>query len=225
MTPWHARIDRVIRWLKWPTAIFSTAALPTVFWAIYGLGRDIGSEPWRIVSFLIGIAIFMVAWRSWLATTRIGNWLIQFEHELTHMIFAILTFHPVIGFRASVARGSHIRFVGEGNWLITAAPYFFPTAAVFLWFFSWFLPIQFLPWSSLALGIAMGYHIVSTIRETHVEQNDLKEIGFGFSWLFLPFANLWILGLLVAFAHRGVAGVSLFLGRMVEPLRWIYGWF
>ncbi len=144
MTPWHARIDRVIRWLKWPTAIFSTAALPTVFWAIYGLGRDIGSEPWRIVSFLIGIAIFMVAWRSWLATTRIGNWLIQFEHELTHMIFAILTFHPVIGFRASVARGSHIRFVGEGNWLITAAPYFFPTAAVFLWFFSWFLPIQFL---------------------------------------------------------------------------------
>lgn len=214
------RIDHLINAVKWPSALISAVFLPSVVYATYGLVQDVIANPMPIVSFVIGAGIFLFLWRSWLATTSLGNWLIQFEHELTHMIFAMLTFHSIVGFRASVSKGSHIKFIGQGNWLITSAPYFFPTAAVLFWMMSWFLPIQWLPWSSLALGFAMGYHLISTYRETHVEQGDLQQIGFVFSWLFLPTINLLMIGLIVAFSHNGLTGMSAFVGRMFEPLTW-----
>ena len=93
-----------------------------------------------LLPFAGGALAFALMWRRWLGRGRWGRFLIALEHESTHALFALLTFHPIVGFRASLGRGGEVRFIGRGNWLITAAPYFFPTAAVLLFVVAFFLP-------------------------------------------------------------------------------------
>ena len=151
-----------------------------------------------------------------------GRFLITLEHESTHALFAILCWHRIVGFRASLGRGGHVRFTGRGNWLIAVAPYFFPTAALLLFLVAYFLPFPGLPWQSFLLGVALGYHIVSTIRETHHDQTDFKQLGMLFCWLFLPAANMAVVGLLIAFAHDGSQGIHDWLHNVLEPARWLF---
>lgn len=219
------RVDKLINLLKWPVAFASAALTPLLAWAFLRLLGDVMQRPWNLMWFCIGVFAFVSLWRSWLASNRFGNWLIQFEHELTHLIFAVATFHPIVGFRASPSKGSHVRFLGKGNWLITVGPYFFPTAAVFLWCIACFLPFGVLfPWTSLILGIAVGYHCVSTFRETHWDQTDLQELTAQFCWMFLPSSNLLVLGILIAYSHDGFTGIHQFTTRMIEPLSILYGY-
>jgi hypothetical protein len=74
------------------------------------------------------------------------------------------------------------------------------------------------------LGIALGYHFVSTYRETHREQTDLKVLGSMFSWMFLPAANLLMVGFLIAFAHNGMDGVKEWLADSRQPFDAILAW-
>lgn len=207
------QIDRVVAWLKWPAAILAIVSLP--FWvvALLMLVWDVLQSPLRILPFAVGVTAFVLLWKSWFNKRPLGNWAIQFEHEVTHLLFAWLTLHRVVGFRASLAEGSQVQIRGHGNWLITSAPYFFPTLAVVLWIVSWLLPIPFLPWSSLVLGFAVGYHVVSTWRETHRDQDDLKQLGWRFVWLFLPTANIVMLGCMLAYSFNGFEAVFAFLKR------------
>lgn len=45
--------------------------------------------------------------------------------------------------------------------------------------------------------------LVSTWQETHGEQEGLRNVGFSFSWLFLPGANLLCYGMLLAYELGG----------------------
>jgi hypothetical protein len=144
--------------------------------------------------------------------------MITLEHELTHAIFAWATGHRIVGFRASLGRGGEVRFMGRGNWLITLAPYFFPTAALGLLFIAYLMPASILPWPGFFLGMALGFHVVSTYRETHRDQSDLKLVGARFCWMFLPTANLAVLGLLVAWAHGGSTDVQVWFDHVRAPL-------
>ena len=68
---------------------------------------------------------YVVVWWCFFRRSRF-TLILTLEHEITHALFAIVTFHRVTGLRATAFRGGQVRFVGEGNWLITVAPYFFP---------------------------------------------------------------------------------------------------
>jgi hypothetical protein len=61
-------------------------------------------------------------------------------------------------------------------------------------------------WVALALGFFFAYHQLSTYRETHREQTDLLQTSWLFAALFLPAANLMMIGTVLAFAQRGWAG-------------------
>ncbi len=114
-----------------------------------GLIRLIGhvlSQPLGAVPLALGIAGFLFVWRRWLNQSALGRWLIAFEHELTHAIFAWCTGHRITAIHASADSGGEVRFVGRGNWLITLAPYFFPTAAIVL------LLLAYLMRSTFCLG-------------------------------------------------------------------------
>ena len=150
--------------------------------------------------------------------------MITLEHESTHALFAVLTLHRIVGFRASMGRGGEVRFTGRGNWLIAVAPYFFPTVALLLFLLAYLLPFPGLPWQGFLLGVALGYHIVSTARETHRDQTDLKQLGLTFCWLFLPAANLAVVGLLVSFAHAGSDGTSLWFDSSWQPVVYVQNW-
>lgn len=215
-TTWTARIDRALSWLKWPVAVLTLISTPFLLWACVRLLYDIAKAPWGLIFFALGIVGFFWVWKRFLNRSKWGAWLIHFEHELTHLLFALLTFHAVLGFRATGEKESYVRIRGDGNWLVMIAPYFFPTAAIFLWALSSFISFGMLP-SGLALGFAVGYHIVSTWKETHAGQDDLQRLSFRFCWMFLPAANLLVLGLLIAYSHAGSDGVRLFLSRIVHP--------
>ena len=186
--------------------------------------RLMHSPSWSLVPFGCGIAVFIFLWRRWLSSLAIGRWLVTMEHEVTHAIFAFVTAHKIVGIRATMTEGGEVRYEGRGNWLITAAPYFFPTAALVLSLLAYLLPFPNLPWPSFLLGIALGYHFVSTYRETHRDQTDLKQLGSSFCWMFLPAANLIMVSFLIAFAYNGTEGVQAWIADSRQPFEAIVAW-
>jgi hypothetical protein len=217
--PLSGRIDTCVNWLKWPAAIASMAILPLVAWALLRVIAMLTASPTAsLIPFVGGIFLFSVLWRRWLSKSRWGAFFITLEHESTHALFALLTGHPIVGFRASLGKGGEVRFAGAGNWLITAAPYFFPTAAILLFLLAFFLPFAALPWQSFLLGVALSYHVISTWRETHRDQTDLHNLGRSFCWMLLPAANIAVVGLLIAFSHSGSDGMHSWLEFVREPI-------
>lgn len=216
------RIDRGVNWLKWPAAAITLLISPLFAWALLRMAvLAITAPSTSLIPFAGGIVLFVVLWRRWLGKSRWGAFLITLEHESTHALFAMLTGHPIVGFKASLGQGGEVRFAGAGNWLITTAPYFFPTAALILFLLAFFLPFAALPWQSFLLGVALAYHVISTWRETHRDQSDLRVVGKSFCWMFLPAANLAVVGLLIAFSHSGREGMQSWFDFVLEPIKYV----
>lgn len=205
-------LDNLINLTKWPLAIL-------FFFGIIPLGQTILFYYQKVITnwydismFAIGFA-FMVA--CWIFLIQSKNSIAAtLEHEITHALFAILTFHKVINIQASWENtNGSMAFKGKGNWLITIAPYFFPTLTIAFIFIggvlSAFLGKQ-ISWLAIALGVTIGYHFLAVLFEIHREQTDLKKVGWFFSFLFLPSANLLSYSLVLAFVDRGIDGVVYF---------------
>jgi hypothetical protein len=212
-------IDLVLHWLKWPVACLTLLLLPGTVFAGFDLIRRIADQPELIWPFLAGCALYAVLWRLVFRHRVFGTLLSTFEHELTHALFALATLHPVTGFRATAHRGGHVSLRGRGNWLITIAPYFFPTACVFVGLMSWLVSVGSTVWSSGLMGFAFAYHVVSTKEETHPGQSDLRRVGFLFAAMFLPTAVLVSMGGVVAFSCGGWELWGSFLGNVLHHSR------
>ena len=210
-------LDRLIEIAKWPTGLLAVIVLPTTFMS--SLRVLIGEFPsTRYLTFTVGALCYILVAR-WLQRIRLfGTFFSTLEHELTHAFVAILTFHPVLSIRSTWRNGGHIRILGRGNWLITIAPYFLPTISVILMPVVWLAPFPFSIGAVAAQGVSWGYHVWSTVHETHRGQSDLKKVGWIFSWIFLPTANLISMVGILAFAVGGWAGLRTFL---VNCIPWI----
>ena len=140
-----------------------------------------------------------------------GSALTIFAHESTHMLAALLTFHKPKGMSIRDGEGGSFTYQGKGNWLITIAPYFFPTFPV-LWMLVgiWFQyqGQTFPSWYIMTFGFLVGYYIVSNFYQIHSEQTDFKKVGYFFSMMFIPGANLLLMGYLLSFALRGCVALS-----------------
>ncbi len=216
---WSDRIDQWVNVCKWPAAVIALMLTPALCWSSLQLvSRIISSPSWSLFPCAGGLILFVFMWRKWLGRLSVGRWLVTMEHEITHAIFAVLTLHKIVSIRATLGSGGEVHYEGKGNWLITAAPYFFPTAALILSLIAFILPFPGLPWPSFLLGVALGYHFVSTYRETHRDQSDLKELGLLFCWMFLPAANVAIIAFLIAYAHSGNTGVEAWIADTKQPL-------
>ncbi|NQV28166.1 MAG: M50 family metallopeptidase [Rhodopirellula sp.] len=212
------RIDRFVGWLKWPVAVVALVVLVPSLLASFELLVTCGRHPETILPFIGGAGLYLLAWlwtiRRWRTTL-----LSTFEHEFTHALFAILTLHRVTELKATWSRGGHVRIIGLGNWLITVAPYFFPTVCFFL--IPLFRLLTFVPsnFADAIIGAAFIYHITSTMRETHGGQTDLKLVGYLFSTMFLPTAILVSHGTVLAFAWDGMKGISIFWSDIATHLQ------
>lgn len=90
------------------------------------------------------------------------------DHELTHALFAWLTFVSVRGILASdgsdagahEGRVGHVLLDGD-NWLILIAPYFLPTASILVLIMVWVLAAEPTILASVLLGVATAWSIVS----------------------------------------------------------------
>jgi hypothetical protein len=222
---WAASIDWAIEGLKWPVAVAMLGTLPLFAWGLVRLVGHVLWQPLGTLPLAVGVGGFVFLWQRWLKRSGMMRWLIAFEHELTHAIFAWCTGHRILAIHASADKGGEVRFVGRGNWLITLAPYFFPTAALVLLLLAYLMPIWFLPWRGFFLGVALGFHIISTYKETHRDASDLQLVGSKFCWMFLPTANLAVIGLIIAWAHGGADDVKVWAAQVREPITLLINYF
>lgn len=158
--------------------------------------------PGSAVAFLVGFVGFAILWRQF---RRHFQMICTFEHEVTHLIFGLLFLKMPHSFVATRHDGGYVEMSG-GNFVITLAPYFFPTISYFL------LPLVFLVstnyhWMVFGiLGASTAFHIVSTWADLHWEQSDLHKAGIPFSVAFLLVANLVFHGGMQALVFYGANG-------------------
>ena len=226
MNPLARFLDRLLAVLKWPIAIVALILAPGLLYALYFVLRDVARHPHGSVAFLVGAGLYSLLWMG-LGGRRMGFWA-TLEHEFTHALFAWATFHPVVGFGATMHGGGHIRYLGKGNWLIAIAPYFFPTVSL--------IAIAVLTWApghhemlgGAVLGVTVAYHALSTWSETHRHQTDLREVGWLFCLPFLVSANAFVFGLLISYAC-GVRSLTAHLDHVRGPsmafFHWLLHWF
>ena len=198
VNPLARMFDRLLALLKWPVAVVALVLAPGMVYALGFVVRDIARSPGSCAPFLLGALAYAVVWFL-LGGRRLGFWA-TLEHELTHALFAWATFHPVVGFRATMRGGGHIRYLGRGNWLIAIAPYFFPTVSLLAIAALTWAPGRHLVLGGALLGVTVAYHALSTWSETHRHQTDLREVGWLFCVPFLVTANAFVFGLLLAYA-------------------------
>lgn len=211
----HRTSAIILAILKWPIALLFAASLPVVIVALVAqinVTMTTSTHRWPLI---YGMLAYILIWFFLLRKTSI-NWLSTLEHELTHCIFAWLTWNRVTALHASWRSGGHMRFTGTSNWLMLTAPYFFPTVTVFTLLAMAIFGASYNAIFMWITGASISYHGISTFIETHCNQSDLKEVGILFSWLFLPAANAISFALILAYVNGGTTGIGRLFRLLVD---------
>lgn len=198
-------IDRFIELFKWPMAIYMLLSLPAYIQSLYYF--QFARLPYLIL--LAGFFLFFIS-RSMMDASVKTNMEIA-AHEMTHAFFALLTLHKVNGIRVNPDEsGGNMSFEGEGNWLIVIAPYFFPlfgfAVMIAISIYTLYAPTNWIMFG--VLGFFIGYHLDTVGSQIHEKQTDLPKVSYKFCAMFLPSANLWAIGSMLAFNTQSWAGVS-----------------
>ena len=197
-------INQVIELLKWPAALFMLVSLPALFQSLAWFKF----MQLKYFAMFGGFFIYFIS-KSMSDASLKSNMQIL-AHELTHAFFALLTFHKVKSIKlAEDDSGGSMSFEGEGNWLIVVAPYFFPLFAFFLMLFvpllGHFIPALLI---NAIIGYLLAYHLDTVASQIHDKQTDFAKVSAKFCWMFLPGANLWVIGFLLAFNSKQWLGVQ-----------------
>ena len=174
------------------------------------------------VTILVGFFGYFLLWVLFFSKRSAGSFFSTFEHELTHALFAWITFKKVTGLQATWNSGGVCYIEGGENWLIYIAPYFFPTLMLIPMILSVVVDRQYFDSIEVMLGAVMAYHMTSTYVETHRGQTDLQETGFLFAALFLPTANVMIYGwALIYFLDGPYKATNYVLSCWASALQWV----
>lgn len=201
-------IDTAMAWLKWPAAAWVALSVPRLALVDLDLLRD--SLMMSLAPFWLGMVGYLLVWGGVLRQRVWGSFLPTLLHELTHGLFAVLTFHRILSMRATWSSGGEIEYTGPGNWLITIAPYFFPLAIVLAVPLLEMLPLEDTVLLVL-LGVVFGFESASMWRQVHRHQPDLQRVGVVFTVAFLPGALLWTYGAVLSLVLHGSSGMLRFL--------------
>ncbi len=200
----QAALDKLINLLKWPVAIWLLFSLPAYIQSL----DSFKFASWKYLALFAGFFCFFIA-RSFMdSSAKVGMEVLA--HELTHAFFAFLTFHKVKGISINQDdSGGNMSFEGEGNWLIIIGPYFFPLfgliAMITISIYTMFAPMNLI--INGVIGFFIGYHLDTVGSQIHEKQTDLPKVGYYFCAVFLPPANLWMIGSMLAFNSKGWQGV------------------
>ena len=174
------------------------------------------------LTILVGFIGYFLLWVFFFSKRSAGSFFSTFEHELTHALFAWITFKKVTGLQATWNSGGVCHIEGGKNWLIFIAPYFFPTLMLIPMGLSVIVDRQYYDSIEVMLGAVMAYHMTSTYVETHRGQTDLQETGFLFAALFLPTANVMIYGWgLIYFLDGPYKATNYVLSCWASALQWV----
>lgn len=196
-------IDKIINLFKWPIALYMLFSLPALFSSL----DFFNFINFKSLALCTGFFMYFIAKTISDSSVRISMQIVA--HELTHSFFALITFHKIKHIRLDPeGSGGEMGFVGVGNWLIVIAPYFFP-----LFGFFYMLLMSYLPQNLIfngVLGYFLGYHMDTVGSQIHDKQTDLPKVSYKFCWMFLPGANLWIIGSFLAYNSKGWESVKIY---------------
>lgn len=211
-------INVILSILKWPIGLLVLAITVPAFYAnVTFLNTYI--TKYALIWFFLPMLATALFW--FVIPGLSGSFLAIFEHEATHMLFAVLTGHKPHSIDVKQDVGGSFSFYGKGNWLIALSPYFFPTFAVLVMLASLFYiylqtPLPDIYWA--VLGVLTGYHIVAGFMQIHPKQTDFKDGGYLFSLIFLPGINLLKLGMLLSYGTLGWNGIRIFIGLLLKQI-------
>jgi Peptidase M50B-like len=218
----NQKIASVLGVVKWPLAILCAAYFPATAIALGEELLGIVRGMHFLVPFIAGATLYLAIWLLFMRRIKV-DFFSTLEHEITHCIFAWLTFNRVVGLKATLRSGGTTHYQGTPNWLIQTSPYFFPTVTIVLLIVMHFVGPQHLLLMYGLLGASIVYHVISTWAEAHHRQTDLRQAGLVFSLMFLPTANLIFYALIIAFLRFGSGGFAQLFAALAHspanPLR------
>lgn len=201
-------IDLLFKVVKWPVALFLLISVPALLQS-YNYFEFNNIEFYAFA----GGAVFYLETMIF-AGYNISRTMQIISHELTHTLFAYLTFHDAGRIRVNPDdSGGEMIVKGGGNWLITLAPYFFPLFS--------FLYMLLMPGLVVAsenhflvhgiFGYFFGYYWGTVLSQVHPQQTDIIKEGYLFSTIFIVGANLYVTGIILAFNSKLWSGVKDYL--------------
>ena len=116
-------LDRLINLLKWPCVVLSVWALFPSSQACYEILIYSLDKTELLFPLFVGGFAYLVISRIVVGKKKQG-WFSTLEHELTHALFALITFHKVNGIQTTASQGGVIEIQNGNNWLIIISPYF-----------------------------------------------------------------------------------------------------
>jgi hypothetical protein len=136
-----------------------------------------------------------------------SSYFATFEHELTHNLWAILTLNKPAGFHINDDGTGEFEYYGKSNFLQMLGPYVTLTLSFLLIPAYYVIKEEFHFYYFILLGLSVGYHTASTIKETGFFQTDIQRQGRFFSVIFIIFGNLFSYGIVLSFLinrHQGM---------------------
>ena len=214
----NSYLNKFIEILKWPIGILTLVlTVPALYSDMYVFEKLTNSDVLLTFFMPFTITVFLFLFMPALA----GSFFAIMEHELTHMLFAVLTFHKPKGLDVNQDVGGSFSFEGRGNWLIALAPYFFPT----FWFFIVLLtPLYVAVGGKIPdfyvtlLAVFVGYNFIVTCLSIHPKQTDFKVAGYAFTFIFLPGISLLKYGLIFCYSLKGWDGAVAYMTLVGQNL-------
>lgn len=198
-----------------PAAVGSVRALPAM--------ARLASHHWQTLAAFAGG--FFVWWLLYLFFRTRDNYrfLETLDHELVHILFALLTGGNVKSANIS-SLGSGSVEVERSNALVSIAPYFLSLPLLVL-------PILYTGYgpksayiANLIAGWIVSYHILKTFDSLHPKQSDFAATTIPIAYI-LTLASLlvWLVGSL-SLAETGLPGAKRFLIFLGHNFRDAPGW-
>lgn len=191
--------DTALLVIKWPLAILIIFYYTDIFKIFIGSGVFFLSN--ANILYIFGALFFLIT--NYLGRYG-GNKFLVWEHELSHAIFAWLTFKKNIRIVVNEGgHGGHCSYSNGSNWLITIAPYFFPTLTLIISLIYPLISNDFHFILDFALGFSITYHLKTNISELIHNfspselygSTDITKIGRVFALIMIPALNFVIFSL------------------------------
>ena len=185
--------------------LFCLIALPGVFVAWQGTMLNALQRIENYTPFILGMGIYIILYGIKSKNLQHNlKWFQVFSHELTHVIFSILTFNKIYGFNATSHAGGYVAYQGRTNMFILLSPYCIPIFTLILVIIAAVFELQQNPYMIGALGFTYIFHIQTFVGQTRGFQPDLREYGLITSYVFIILINLLMTGMIIGSITNGL---------------------
>lgn len=182
-------------------------------WSVIGtINLNSQQEGYFVYSFVVALVVSLIFISA-------NSFAAILNHELTHNIWALLSFSRPTSLQVKAGKGGSFVFSGRKNIMTVLSPYFFPLFTFFIFPLYFIISSRYLPYYFIVLGLSFGYSVAMEIKQSHYLQPDFRIYGVVPSYLIIIFFQIFILGLLTCFVVDGVGGVGNFV---VEPTKDAY---